>query len=288
MSSRIAITLGASFLGYAAHAGFMARLHELGVRPVRVGGSSAGAITAGLYAAGLPAEKIREIVLSWNFRKSFVSRTPWLMHYVRNTFFESCPAVFKPDAAVDYLESILGDRQIEALRDPTFMAAVSDLETKRAHFLQTGSLARAMVASCCVPTISGRQLPSRRTRTGGVSGWPDSGRQGATCPLRWNFSTRPSGCTWVTTRRTYNLSTRPEHASQLPKATSPGHATGPINTSWHQTTSSHTFASTSTSPSATSCSPSTPLREIQRCCRTLPHSWIVSLRRPGTVSASAR
>lgn len=153
MSSRIAITLGASFLGYAAHAGFMARLHELGVRPVRVGGSSAGAITAGLYAAGLPAEKIREIVLSWNFRKSFVSRTPWLMHYVRNTFFESCPAVFKPDAAVDYLESILGDRQIEELRDPTFMAAVSDLETKRAHFLQTGSLARAMVASCCVPTI---------------------------------------------------------------------------------------------------------------------------------------
>ncbi len=153
MSSRIAITLGASFLGYATHAGFMAQLHELGVRPVSVGGSSAGAVAAGLYAAGLPAERIREIVLSWKFRRSFISRTPWLWQYLKNTFAESYPAVFKPDAAADYLETILGGRQIDELRDPTFLAAVSDLDTQQSHFLQTGSLARAMVASCCVPTL---------------------------------------------------------------------------------------------------------------------------------------
>jgi NTE family protein len=153
MSSRIAITLGASFLGYATHAGFLARLHELGIRPVHVGGSSAGAIAAGLYAAGLSAEKIREIVLSWDLRLSFVKRTKWFTHYVRNTFYEPYPAVFKPDAAVDFLEGILGDRQIEDLKDPTFMAAVTDIDENHAHFLQSGSLARAMIASCCVPTI---------------------------------------------------------------------------------------------------------------------------------------
>ncbi len=153
MKPRIAITLGASFLGYAANAGFLARLHELGVRPVRVGGSSAGAIAAGLYAAGLPADKIREVVLSWGLRLSFVSGTPWFMHYVRNTFCSSYPAVFKPDAAVNYLESILGDRKIEDLHEPTFMAAVCDLDAARTHFMQSGSLARTMVASCCVPTI---------------------------------------------------------------------------------------------------------------------------------------
>jgi NTE family protein len=131
----------------------MARLHELGVRPVSVGGSSAGAVAAGLYAAGLPAERIREIVLSWKFRRSFISSTPWLWQYLRNTFAESYPAVFKPDAAADYLETILGGQQIDELRDPTFMAAVSDLDTQQSHFLQTGSLARAMVASCCVPTL---------------------------------------------------------------------------------------------------------------------------------------
>lgn len=153
MSSRIAISLGASFLGYATHAGFMARLHELGVRPVAVGGSSAGAIAAGLYAAGVEKARIREVVTSWKLRQSFINDTPWLLHYVRNTFFERNPGVFKPDAAVAYLESILGDVQIENLQAPRFLAAVSNLEDETTHFLQSGSLARAMVASCCVPTV---------------------------------------------------------------------------------------------------------------------------------------
>ena len=153
MSSRIAISLGASFLGYATHAGFLARLHELGVRPVAVGGSSAGAVAAGLYASGLPAEKVREVVTSWDLRKSFIRRTPWFTQYIRSTFFDANPGLFKVDAAVTYLESILGDLQIENLRSPAFLAAVSNLETHATHFLQSGSLARAMVASCCVPTV---------------------------------------------------------------------------------------------------------------------------------------
>jgi len=153
MSSRIAITLGASFLGYAAHAGFLARLHQLGVRPVRVAGSSAGAIAAGLYAAGLSQERIREVVLSWALRQSFVVRTPWIRHYFKNTFRTSYPAVFKPDAAVDYLETIFGDLQIQDLREPAFMTAVTDIDHRRAHFIQEGSLARAIIASTCVPTI---------------------------------------------------------------------------------------------------------------------------------------
>lgn len=153
MSARIAISLGASFLGYATHAGFLTRLHELGVRPVAVGGSSAGAIAAGLYAAGVDAAKMREVVTSWKLRQSFINRTPWLTHYIRNTFFEGNPGVFKPDAAVTCLESVFGDVQIENLQSPRFLAAVSNLEDRTTHFLQSGSLARAMVASCCVPTV---------------------------------------------------------------------------------------------------------------------------------------
>jgi NTE family protein len=153
LSSRIAISLGASFLGYATHAGFLTRLHELGVRPVAVGGSSAGAIAAGLFTAGLPEAKIREVVTSWKLRQSFINDTPWLIHYIRNTFFERNPGVFKADAAVDYLESIIGDLQIENLQAPRFLAAVSNLDNETTHFLQSGSLARAMVASCCVPTV---------------------------------------------------------------------------------------------------------------------------------------
>lgn len=153
MLPRIAISLGASFLGYATHAGFLARLHALGVRPVAVGGSSAGAVAAGLYAAGLPQEKIREVVLSMRFRRSFIRRTPWLTHHIRNAFFEQDIGIFKPDGAVDFLDHVVGDRRIEDLKNPSFLAAVSDLEANRTLFLQEGSLTRAMVASCCVPTI---------------------------------------------------------------------------------------------------------------------------------------
>ena len=153
MSSRIAISLGASFLGYATHAGFLARLHELGVRPVAVGGSSAGAVAAGLYASGLPPEKVREVVTTRELRSAFIRRTPWFTHYIRSTFFDANPGLFKTDAAVTYLESILGDVQIENLKSPSYLAAVSNLETHQAHFLQSGSLAKAMVASCCVPTV---------------------------------------------------------------------------------------------------------------------------------------
>ncbi len=150
---RIAISLGASFLGFATHAGFLARLHALGVRPVAVGGSSAGAVAAGLYAAGLSQEAIHDTVCSDRFRRSFVRRTPWWTHHLRNTFRERNVSLFKPDGAVHFLESVLGHREVQDLRAPSFLAAVSDLNLAQSRFLTEGSLARAMVASCCVPAI---------------------------------------------------------------------------------------------------------------------------------------
>lgn len=153
MKPRIAISLGSSFLGYATHAGFLGRLHELGIRPEIVAGSSSGAIAAGLYAAGLPPETIRKTVLDHRFRRSFVRRTPWLTHYIRNTFREANVGAFKTEGAVEYLRKIIGDRDIESLTQPRYMAAISDLATSTTHFIQSGPLARIMVASCCIPTV---------------------------------------------------------------------------------------------------------------------------------------
>ena len=154
-SPRIAISLGASFLGYATHAGFLARLHELGVRPAAVGGSSAGALAAGLYASGLPVDEIRALVVSWRLRWAFVQKTPWWTHYLKGTFNNAHFSAFDPAGAVDYLESIIGRRNIEDLGGPAFMAAVCDLAECQSHFLTKGSLAAAMVASCCVPSVFG-------------------------------------------------------------------------------------------------------------------------------------
>ena len=70
----------------------MARLHALGVRPVAIAGSSAGAITAGLYAAGLGQEAIRDAVLSPRLYLSFAKGTRWVWHqFVRARAFVAMP-----------------------------------------------------------------------------------------------------------------------------------------------------------------------------------------------------
>lgn len=166
---RIAITLGASFLGYATHAGFLAGLHERGVRPVAVAGSSAGAIAAGLFAAGLSQERIKAEVLRHALRLSFVRRTRWLWHQLSRLGFSRQPSVFHSEGAVQHLESIVGNRRIEDLHSPRLTIAMTDLTHHQAHFAQRGPLARAMAVSCCVPVMfSPIEFEGRLYHDGGV------------------------------------------------------------------------------------------------------------------------
>lgn len=167
---RIAISLGASFLGYATHAGFLAGLHERGVRPVAVAGSSAGAIAAGLYASGLSQEQIRKEVLRFDLRWSFVQRTVWLWHQLFSIGFSRYPSVFNSSGAVTHLESVVGTRRIEDLHSPRLTIAMTELDRHQPHFAQSGPLARAMAASCCVPVMfSPIKFEGRLCQDGGVA-----------------------------------------------------------------------------------------------------------------------
>lgn len=149
---RIAITLGASFLGFGTHAGFLRRLHELGVRPVHVAGSSAGAITAGLYAAGLPQERIHAEVMDSKLRRSFVRRTKWIFHQFPFPWVRK-PSVLNPTGAIEHLRGIVGDQRIEDLQSPKLTIAHALLNSQTTRFSQRGSLATAMAASCCLPVM---------------------------------------------------------------------------------------------------------------------------------------
>jgi predicted acylesterase/phospholipase RssA len=167
---RIAISLGASFMGYATHAGFMARLHALGVRPVAVAGSSAGAITAGLYAAGLETEVIRQAVISPRLYLAFASRTQWVWHQFVEVFRYLHPGFFNPAGAISYFESFVGQRGIESLTQPRLMIAMSDLLRHETLFATQGPLARAMAVSCCVPMLfSPMEFDGRLCTDGGIA-----------------------------------------------------------------------------------------------------------------------
>jgi predicted acylesterase/phospholipase RssA len=167
---RIAISLGASFMGYATHAGFMARLHALGVRPVAMAGSSAGALTAGLYAAGLETEAIRQAVLSPRLYLSFASRTKWVWHQFVEVFRHLHPGFLNPIGAIGHFESLVGQRGIESLTQPRLMIAMSDLSRHETLFATQGPLARAMAVSCCVPMLfSPLEFDGRDCTDGGVA-----------------------------------------------------------------------------------------------------------------------
>ena len=167
---RVAISLGASFMGYATHAGFLAEISRQGMRPVAVGGSSAGAIAAGLYAAGLSTETIREAVTGTALPLSFVKGTPWIWQQLRDIFSRRQPGVFDARGAVAYFESLVGQRQIETLRDPSLLVALTDLKASEALMVQSGPLARAMAASSLVPLIfSDLEWQGRRVCDGGVA-----------------------------------------------------------------------------------------------------------------------
>lgn len=168
-SPRIAISLGASFMGYATHAGFMAALHARGLRPVAVAGSSAGAITAGLYAAGLSQQAIRDCVLSPRLFLSFASRTKWIWHHLLDVFTRRRPGFFNASGAIPHFESLVGRRGIESLTHPRLMIALSDLEKHETIYATRGPLARAMAASSCVPTLfAPLEFEGRACTDGGV------------------------------------------------------------------------------------------------------------------------
>ncbi|MFO1485641.1 MAG: patatin-like phospholipase family protein [Verrucomicrobiaceae bacterium] len=167
---RIAISLGASFMGYATHAGFMARLHSLGVRPVAVAGSSAGAITAGLYAAGLDQEKIKQAVLSKRLFFSFITRTKWVWHQFVDVFNHWHPGFLDAHGAIAHFEGLVGARDIASLTTPRLMIALSDLRKEETFFATEGPLARAMTASACVPMLfSPIEFEGRHCTDGGVA-----------------------------------------------------------------------------------------------------------------------
>jgi NTE family protein len=137
-SSPFTLTLSSGFFGFFAHAGMLEVLVERGLRPRRITGSSAGALVGGLYAAGLePAEIAAELLRAR--RADFWDPRPGL-GLLRGARFRLA------------LEKIVGDARLEATRVPAQLV-VHDVLAHRPVALSSGSVARAIQASCAVPFL---------------------------------------------------------------------------------------------------------------------------------------
>lgn len=132
------LVMSSGFFGFFAHAGMLSVLEDEGLLPAAVGGSSAGALVAGIWASGRSAVEIRDELASLR-RHDFWDPRPGL-GLLRGRKFRA------------KVEGVLGERHFHACRVPCF-AVVHDVLRRRPLAVREGELAEAIVASCAVPGL---------------------------------------------------------------------------------------------------------------------------------------
>ena len=130
------LAMSSGFFSFFAHGGMLAALEENGLRPDAVAGSSAGALTGGLWAAGLHSGTIRELYFSLR-RSDFWDPSPGL-GLLRGRRLRSMIRGASPVG------------RLEECRRPARVSAF-DLLRLRTRVLDSGDLADALYASCAVP-----------------------------------------------------------------------------------------------------------------------------------------
>lgn len=122
-----------------AHIAVLEVLEEEGIPVTAVAGTSAGSIVGGLYAAGVPLSRIRHLALTAGWKKIFRLSLPQ-------------KGLLESDAIADFMKEILPVRRFADLSLP-FAAVATDLRTGEKVSLTTGSIARAVQASCSLPVV---------------------------------------------------------------------------------------------------------------------------------------
>lgn len=140
-NNRTAVVFASGYFGFYHHAGVLSALWERGVRPVRVSGTSAGAIVAAMYAAGLTPPEIQTALLSIR-RSDF---TDLQVPFSRRGF-----GLIGGHRFAATLARVLPVHRFEDCVIPLSLG-VYRLKDGRVCQLHTGSLIEAVRASCAVP-----------------------------------------------------------------------------------------------------------------------------------------
>jgi len=139
-----------------AHSAVLDVLEQEGVPIHAIAGTSAGSVVGALYCAGMPVSEIQRILLNTKW-------TNVIKFTVPRTGLISSEGIFK------FMEDILPVKKFSALPLP-FAAVATDLRTGEKVSITTGSIAKAVQASCSLPVIFTPTEINRKTLVdGGVS-----------------------------------------------------------------------------------------------------------------------
>ena len=139
---KIGLALASGGARGSAHTGVLKVLAQQGIPISAITGSSIGAMVGGVYAAGVPIERIEQEWLNTNLPK------------VVRSFLPTFPRAGLSSGGElrKYLRELIGDVQIEELQTP-FAAIGCDIDTGEAVTLDHGSLVDAIRASASIPGL---------------------------------------------------------------------------------------------------------------------------------------
>lgn len=139
-----------------AHIAVLDVLEQEGVPIHGIAGTSSGSIVGALYCAGMPVSEIQRTLLNTKW-------TDILKFTVPRTGLISSDGIFH------FMDSILPVKRFSALPLP-FAAVATDLRTAEKVSITSGSIARAVQASCSLPVIfTPTEINKQMLVDGGVS-----------------------------------------------------------------------------------------------------------------------
>jgi NTE family protein len=137
---KISLALGGGGSRGYAHIGVLRRLQDESIRIRAIAGTSAGAIVAVAYAAGIMPDEMETIFSKIDQTKLF-ARAP-----------NEGPGLLGLSGAARFLEEIFGNKTFAELRIPCAVVAV-DLKEGREVILNEGQVVEAILASIAIPGV---------------------------------------------------------------------------------------------------------------------------------------
>jgi|GEM_PF-388213 len=169
LGSGVAVALSSSFYGFYAHSAFMGALHDAGIFPEQIAGTSAGAFTAAMCGTGLKGRELEEFTVMPGLVRSFMDwGAPFRLPGVLTSFYSS--GILSGNNAVKYLRKRLDGARIENFQSPRVQICVTNLTKRESRLITEGDAAEWVIASCSIPGLfCNRIIDGERWCDGGVA-----------------------------------------------------------------------------------------------------------------------
>ncbi|WP_297840403.1 patatin-like phospholipase family protein [uncultured Roseibium sp.] len=152
-SPRIGLALGGGGARGLAHIPVLEALDDLGIKPVRINGTSIGALMGAAYASGRSGQEIRDIALEiFADRNSVLSRLWQLRPRKFADVFRGGPVQFDPLRVLEVFVSDYLSDTFEELDIPLRMLATDFYRCEEVDF-ESGPLLPALAASIAIPAV---------------------------------------------------------------------------------------------------------------------------------------